>query len=249
MGIYLVNGGYQKMISMRKSMSVCSLFFIILLLLTTRQAQSGDITLFNTGFDDNGNLLSSGSIDTHYTLITSADPNFSGPNTYVVNNSWPIAPAGPWMANNSVSQWISHRPDAANITNGGHYIFRTTFDLTGYNTDTALLTGRWASDNTGLDILINGISTGNSNPGQFTSFSSFSIADSFIDGLNTLDFIVHNIPFPPNSPSLGGSNPSGLRVELGGIAEPSPVPEPTTMMLTGSGIVALIFIRRKLEKA
>jgi hypothetical protein len=71
------------------------------------------------------------------------------------------------------------------------------------------LVGIWATDDTGVDILLNGTSTGLSSAG-FSSFTPFSITNGFVTGLNTLTFKVDNAGTSPN--------PSGLRVEVTGLA-------------------------------
>ena len=40
------------------------------------------------------------------------------------------------------------------------YTYRTTFNLSGFDPTTASLTGQWAADNEGPNVLLNGISTG-----------------------------------------------------------------------------------------
>ena len=65
--------------------------------------------LFGTGVDDSQALLAAGAVDPHYKLITSADTNFPGPNTIVVNQDFPIAGEagnGPWLTNGPSSKWI-----------------------------------------------------------------------------------------------------------------------------------------------
>ena len=92
----------------------------------------------------------------------------------------------------------------------GNYFYLTTFDLTGRDLATASLTGNWATDDTGADILLNGASTGMSSTSGFSSWASFQITSGFISGLNTLTFKVNNGGTSPN--------PGGLRVEVTGIA-------------------------------
>jgi hypothetical protein len=65
-----------------------------------------------------------------------------------------------------------------------------------------------------MDILINGVSLGLANPGNFgerSAANEFSIASGFIDGVNALDFVVNN--------AGDGINPTGLRVEMIGTVE------------------------------
>jgi hypothetical protein len=97
----------------------------------------------------------------------------------------------------------------------------------------------WATDNPGLDILLNGISTGITSVG-FTSFTSFSIPQGspFQSGLNTLDFLVRN-----------DGGPTGLRVEMTGQASPAGVPDSSsTLTLLCIGIGALVVGCRRMKK-
>lgn len=55
--------------------------------------------------------------------------------------------------------------------------------------------------------------------------------------VNTLTFVVENL-------ARDTGNPSGLRVDISGTA--SPVPEPGTLLLLGSGMAGL-WIRRRLR--
>jgi len=90
-----------------------------------------------------------------------------------------------------------------------------------------------------LDILLNGVSTGNTIPVGFSpnysfgAWTPFTIASGFIAGVNTLHFVVNN-----------DAGPTGIRVELTGTADPSP--EPASLFLLGAGLVAFGIFRRRL---
>ena len=61
--------------------------------------------LFNTGVNNNDNLLLQGSEDPHWTLVSSADPSFPGPQAFVVLDN--VFPIPPWVANGPDSKWIA----------------------------------------------------------------------------------------------------------------------------------------------
>ncbi len=196
------------------------------------------LTLYNTGHDNNHNPLANGAIDPHYTIISSPDLAFPGPNAFSINNNALPIQSG-WFGNNATSRWIGPRADG--LDNAvGNYTYRTTFSLAGYNPASASISGRWAMDNTGVDILLNGVSKGISRPGEFNFFNfspQWIINSGFVQGSNTLDFIVFNMPTNPPP------NPTGLRTEMTLTA--SPVPEPSSLLLI---MGAIVLGRNRLKK-
>ncbi len=168
------------------------------------------IAVFATGVDNTGHVLAGGAVDPHYALVSS--PAGAG-SAFVVNPGIPISPAGPWVADNSTSQWIGPAANQANYSTLGPFDYQTKFDLTGLDPATAALKGLWSSDNQAV-IKLNGVTTGITTGSQaFGALSNFSITSGFIAGSNTLDFIVTNIPI------IGGpNNPTGLDVAITGTA-------------------------------
>jgi len=158
--------------------------------------------VYNTGVDDEGVVLPDGAIDPHYRLIVNPD---SASNDAIVANSgvFPIS-TGNWLANNDQSKWLSPRfaTDAAIAT--GDYTYRLVVDLAGFDPASVLITGGWATDNEGLDIVVNGISTGQGNTAQFAALTPFTINSGLVAGPNTIDFVLNNALAP---------GPTGLRVE------------------------------------
>jgi hypothetical protein len=107
--------------------------------------------------------------------------------------------AGPWVANTAQAKWISPRFDTTAAAGGtgeaGDYTYRLEFDLTGLNHTTAQIDGDWATDNLGLDILLNGVSLGIPNGNQFTVLTRFTIPAghaAFRPGVNSLEFRLNN---------------------------------------------------------
>lgn len=173
---------------------------------------------FNTGVDNSGSVLANYSVDSHYKLIQSADPNFPGPDAVVVDDTlYPIANHA-WLTNSSLSKWIAPQGNQdylANATNGdaiGFYTYRTAFDLTGYDPNRVSLAGQWTCESQGTAVKINGLSTSNATPTNIftvhTSWHPLLITNGFVPGINTLDFVVNRVPY-------GASIlPTGIQVEF-----------------------------------
>lgn len=166
-----------------------------------------ELPLFSTGLDSNSVVLAGGSIDPHYTLVQSADTTFTGPDAIVVSE---IA-AGYWTAQSATSAWIAPSsnqmyPGATPCNAAGTYVYRTTFDLTGFDLASATIAGQWGADNIGVDVRLNGVSLGIAASG-YAPLTPFAIASGFVPGINTLEFELTDYGCP-----------NGLRVELSGTA-------------------------------
>ncbi|MEM7395107.1 MAG: hypothetical protein AAF492_22475, partial [Verrucomicrobiota bacterium] len=169
------------------------------------------LDLFNTGVDDNGVALAGGSPsakveDPHYRLLRVGGIDVAPFNAFLAeDDDWPITP-GIWLQNDADARWIDSTGAENSVDLVGDYIYRTTFSLPECaDLSTVQIGGEWSSDNAGLDILINGLSSGNANPIQFGGASPFLINAGFVAGLNTLDFVMNN--------AGGVPGPTGLRVD------------------------------------
>ena len=160
--------------------------------------------VYGTGVAADGTLLAAGAVDPHYTLVTSPDTDAPGPDAIVVNDAWPIQ-SGVWMLNGPDSKWIGSSATQGTGNAEGDYVYRTTADLTGYDLTRVQLVGGWAVDNSGTDILVNGVGTGFTS-GGVGALSAFTITNGLVAGKNTLDCKVSNLPATPN--------PTALRVDL-----------------------------------
>ncbi len=222
------------------------------LAMSAGQAHAGLVnidTLFNTGA---GGGFSAANTD------SDANWSASGPgstNDFVIqtlNNP----NGGNWLlsgANNATSAWISPFSDTRGQT--GDYTYRTSFNLLNVDLSSVNIAGRWASDNKLTSIILNQdtanqatISTNffgaafssiatapdwsdNSADQQF-AFTSF--LGNYIQGVNTLDFVVNNTT----------PGDTGLRVEFT-TATASQIPEPASLVLLGMGMVGLVAARRQ----
>jgi hypothetical protein len=196
--------------------TTCKLLLVSGALFVT-SAFGNSIVIYNTGVDQDGNLLPGAAVDPHYAMVQSPDPNYPGPNAMVTlhNLHFPL-PQG-WFAESKTStcEWISPRAVEGNGTSKGTYIYETTFDLTGLNPSTAMLKGQLAAESNSL-IRLNGVILSIDGSG-FGAYTPFTITSGFIAGVNTLDFIVVH-----SDPIRGWPDATGLRVKIHGTASPNP---------------------------
>lgn len=134
---------------------------------------------FGTGVGSSGNLLAAGEQDSRFTILETQ-----------TNAVTLTSPYSDYIPNTQNSQWVWENANSQpiNVTR----TFRTTFELNQQNPSDVLVYGRWSVDNTGLDILINGQSTGYTASG-YTTFYDFYIRSGLVQGTNTLDFVVQDV--------------------------------------------------------
>ena len=209
----------QKKNSIRQ-FGVIAATAMALLLTAALSANAAPITgLFATGVDGAGVALGDGATDTHYSILSPAQQG-------IVINQAPTP--GSWVANTAARRWIWEA--ATGLPVNVIRTFRTTFDLTGLDETTASLSGLWASDNLGFDVLINGVSTGNTSAG-FSALSAFTLNFGFVAGVNTLDFQVQDV---------GGG--AGFMVSS---LSDTAISEPGMLAVFGPGLAGLGFARRR----
>jgi hypothetical protein len=163
-------------------------------------------TVFSSGLDANGNVISPGTADPHYQLTQSAHSTPPPPSiaATVIQNH----PA--WAGNDALSSWLGPvNPGTENVS-AGNYNYRTTFSLDGFDATSAALTMRFGADNRLNDVLLNGVSRGISHVGFSSLSSTFTITNGFVAGNNTLEFLTANDGSSPN--------PAGFRVRMSGTA-------------------------------
>ncbi|HLJ55541.1 MAG TPA: hypothetical protein VKT77_10930 [Chthonomonadaceae bacterium] len=167
-----------------------------MLSLTTLMSYPNHISnLFNTGVDGAGALLTQGSTDSHWSIM-------SGPQTGALY----VPPPNPaWFARTSNSQWISPSVVQSGAVPAGTYQYRTTFTVTGPALSGLSIAVGCATDDAISDVRLNGTSVA-TNLGGSSFWTTFNITSGFVTGSNTLDFYVSNV----------GSTSSGLQVQMTG---------------------------------
>jgi hypothetical protein len=146
-----------------------------------------------------------------------------------------VVPHPAWAnaATTPTSNWVW---DTANTTGTGSPLtFSYQFDLTGYDAATALLSGGWSTDNTGLAVL-NSTTIASLGAGGFASFSPLSAgSSSFLAGVNTLTFTVTDLGLP-----------GGFRTSFTVMAdEVSAVPLPAGGALLLTGVMGMAAMRKR----
>jgi hypothetical protein len=210
-------------------------------------AQAAAITsLYNTGVDASGVVLPDSTVgDSHYTLT---DPNGSSLSILSLSDpaKFPISVYNNYVTSAAPSNWIGPSNSSANF-NGipGDFTYRTTFDLSDFLANTAQINGSWGTDNGGVDIRLNGVSTGITNPGFGGGYSTFAIANTgtnFVDGINILEFVVNNAGTV--------DSPIALRAELSGTAtaKSASVPEPADFVGTAIAFGSVVMLKRNFSK-
>ena len=209
-----------------KNMAAAVVGAVAFVALSTASHATTVTNVFSTGVDASGNVQSGGS-DIHYSS--------TGPTTLYHNPAY--------LADDAVgtpgSAWIGSEdafPDKAGV---GTFDYTVHFTLA--SVSDAVLSGLWGTDNQGMDILINGHSTGLQllgvvfdNFNQLHSFTT-SLAQSafFLVGDNTLTFRVEN-----------DGGPGALRTANLSVAT-TPIPPSILMFLTALGGMGFVGYRRR----
>ena len=169
-------------------------------------------TLYNTGVDANGYLLTNGAVDAHWTLTSSPDGTWTGPNAY---HSTSI-PAVGWIGSDTTPycQTIGPNRNLAGNVAPGNYVYHTTFDLTGFDPSSVVISGRLITDDNLVGFSVNGVDTGLRC--LYNTWTNFTIASGLVDGTNTVDVTVQN--------GGTGNNPAGFQLQWSATGAPNGPP-------------------------
>lgn len=196
--------------------------------------------LYNSGVD------LSGGIDQHYEM--SLNPFAPGSTAANLNAVSYLSP------NNADSAWIG--PSFPNVnTPESVYRVRTIVDLTGVSLAGFSLVGYWISDNEGLDILVNGASTGFTNNGAHGSLPSafeenrfvLNASTGLVAGPNTIEFEWGN--GPAGGAGSQNPNPTHIRIEFVSAAAAVPIFGAPALVALVAGLAGVgIYASRRHER-
>lgn len=205
-----------------------------------------DIDL-NTGTAADGTVLAAGSLDPFWTISTNGADFFAArvayPGAYPDMNSGQtccgmdtVPGTAAWVTMPGV---VATSPVTGWGVNTMVYL-RRTFDLSGYDTDTVALTGKFRVADAGRGIYINGnLISGTDYGGGFTfssdlSFSFDAGSGLFIDGINTIEMRGTSV----------NDVWDAFWLQTNVTGEMAPVPEPGTWALLGAGL-GLLALRKR----
>ncbi|MEM1186624.1 MAG: hypothetical protein AAGI53_16665 [Planctomycetota bacterium] len=164
--------------------------------------------LVGTGSDGMGGTLA----------VNSAEVNYASSAGLIV-----VDPVGGYAGAPIGSAWIAPTPTNISDPPGSSFAATLTFDLTGFDPSTAVISGAAAADdgvfvqlNDGDSVFVAGAA----------ALGDFTISDGFVSGINTITFSVGNS-------NIITFNPTALLVgRLSGTVE-VPAPGPAAILLAG----------------
>ena len=190
-------------------------------------------SLYSTGVNNAGAPMPDNTTpDPHWQLT--AGPGGTNLGDLRVRTASGGFPIGPWLGDDAKSAWVGELSPNHDLSSAaGDYKATTTFTLPAGATSVHLV-GRWSTDDAALELLLNGQQVDGPNNTGFTTWTEFDISSTGIHpGLNTFEARWSN---------SGG--PGGVRVEFDE-ARFQTIPEPSSLLLFGLGVLAFIGLLRK----
>lgn len=174
----------------------------------------------------------------HWSVATNVDRNGDGTFPFQTTS---FTQAVNVTYDNARLDWIADTPSGSHggVGNWTFFVFRQTFDLTGYDAATARLTIRWAADDSGEIGADRGswIPAFTLNGGSFVNYPGstpdhriptysycdwFTVSSGFVAGLNTIDFYVE-----------GNGQTDGFGLQVQSFTADVPAPAGIALFLPG----------------
>lgn len=205
--------------------------FLGVLVLAMASAAFADTLNVSTGLDSSYNLITTdGGFDAHW-LVQQQNGNYTPAQVVMPQDAdW----FGGWLPDGPNSNWIAR--NAFNCCNGAApYTFHTTFDVS--DPANASITGAWTIDDAGI-LTLNGQTIDSQGSGNWGSLHPFSASGSswFVTGVNQLAITI----------TSDDNFLEGVRLE-GTVTGVSSTPEPSSLVLLGSGVLGLFGIVRRIR--
>jgi hypothetical protein len=204
-----------------------SVITVFALLGASTLVEAATLTVHNTGVDAGDTLVAIGDVTGFWTLT--AQPAGAG----LTLGANPVRFRHPsFFADTATSAWVAGSTNGVDNVVGG-FAYALTVDLTGFNPDSAVISGIFGTDNDG-SIALNGHA-----PVATTAFAGFgaptpfTFTDGFVAGLNTIAVAFNN-----------GGGPTAFHVQFS-TATASPVPLPGALGLLAGGVTCLGVQRRR----
>jgi len=187
-----------------------------------------------TGVDGANNVLADGATDPSWTI--SVDHGVTFPNAKVL---YPIGECCGMETVGAQAKWISDPSTGPNSPNTGWGVGNTvyarrSFDLTGFNLATTDITGIWRVADFRMGIYLNGTlidpATADNGSGWFSDQAFGGGAGLFVAGTNVLELRGDS----------GNSEWDGFWLDATVTDGAAAVPEPASLMLLGTGLVACV---------
>jgi hypothetical protein len=174
----------------------------------------------------------------HWSVATNVDRNGDGTFPFQTTS---FTQAVNVTYDNARLDWIADTPSGSHggVGNWTFFVFRQTFDLTGYDAATARLTIRWAADDSGEIGADRGswIPAFTLNGGSFVNYPGstpdhriptysycdwFTVSSGFVAGLNTIEFYVE-----------GNGQTDGFGLQVQSFTADVPAPAGIALLLPG----------------
>jgi hypothetical protein len=164
--------------------------------------------LFGTGAG-----LARGAADPHWQIIAvSVDPDFKPQPAIVV-----LQPDQAYVSESrDKGQWVALDAEAKDYPDECRWTYRTKFDLTGFDVNSALIEGQFAADDYIAELRLNGRVVPLVTCGDYTKYYPVRIEKGFVEGQNVLEITLVNRSDPKSTPSR-----MALCVQLNGTARRS----------------------------
>jgi|LNFM01.1.fsa_nt_gb hypothetical protein len=198
---------------------------VITLLSASTFVEAATLTVHNTGVDSSDSVVAAGEATNFWTL--SAQPAGAG----LSLGANPVRFKHPsYFADTATSAWVAGSTNGVDNVVGG-FAYQLTVDLTGFDPDSAVISGIFGTDNDGSIALNGNAPVATTAFAGFGAPTAFTFSDGFVAGLNTITVAFNN-----------GGGPTAFHVQFS-TATASPVPLPGALGLLAGGIAGLGFLR------